>query len=71
MYQTRILSDKEIEEFNDKYNTNYSSILIKQENKNYFAIVDCDVKIRMYEKEVIDYFRRKSLIKYKLSIIKI
>ena len=57
MYQIRILSDKEIEEFNDKYNTNYSSILIKQENKNYFAIVDCDVKIRMYEKEVIDYFR--------------
>lgn len=57
MYRLRILNEKEVEEFNNKYNTNYSSILIKQENKNYFAIVDCDVKIRMYEKEVIDYFR--------------
>lgn len=57
MYRLRILNEKEIEEFNNKYNTNYSSILIKQENKKYFAIVECDVKIRMYEKEVIDYFR--------------
>lgn len=57
MYRLRILNEKEIEDFNNKYNTNYSSILIKQENKNYFAIVDCDIKIKMYPKEVIDYFR--------------
>ncbi len=57
MYQTRILNEKEIEEFNKKYNTHYSSILIKQENKKYYAIVECDVKIRMYEKEVINYFK--------------
>lgn len=57
MYRLRILNEKEIEEFNNKYNTNYSSIMIKQENKNYFAIVDCDIKIKMYPKEVINYFR--------------
>lgn len=56
MYQTRILNKKEVEGFNDKYNTNYSSILIKKESKKYYAIVDCDIKIKMYEKEVIDYF---------------
>lgn len=57
MFQTRILSKKEVEEFNDRYNTNYTSILIKQENKKYYAIVDCDIKIRMYEKEVLNYFK--------------
>ncbi len=57
MYQTRILNDREIEEFNKKYNTSYTSILIKQENKKYYAIVECDVKIKMYEKEVLNYFK--------------
>lgn len=57
MYRTRILNEQEVEEFNDKYNTNYTSIMIKQENKKYYAIVECDVKIRMYLKEVIDYFK--------------
>lgn len=57
MLKLRILNEKEIEEFNNKYNTNYNSILIKQENKKYYAIVDCDVKIRMYPKEVLDYLK--------------
>lgn len=57
MYKLRILNEKEIEDFNNKYNTNYSSIMIKQENRKYYAIVECDIKIKMYEKEVIDYFR--------------
>ncbi len=57
MYRTRILNEKEVEEFNNKHNTHYSSILLKQENKKYYAIVECDVKIKMYEKEVVDYFR--------------
>lgn len=57
MYRTRVLNEKEVEEFNTKYNTNYSSILIKQENKKYYAIVDCDIKIKMYEKEVLNYFK--------------
>lgn len=57
MYRTRILDEKEVEEFNNKYNTNYSSIMIKQKNRKYYAIVDCDIKIKMFEKEVINYFR--------------
>ncbi len=57
MYRTRILNEKEIEEFNNRYNTNYTSILIKQENRKYYAIVECDVKIKMYEKEVLNYFK--------------
>lgn len=57
MFRTRILNEKEIEKFNDKYNTKYSSIMIKQCGKKYYAIVECDVKIKMYEKEVIDYFK--------------
>lgn len=57
MYRLRILNDKEIEEFNNKYNTNYLSIMIKQESRSYYAIVDCDIKIKMYPKEVINYFR--------------
>ncbi|MCI8461237.1 MAG: hypothetical protein HFE81_07545 [Bacilli bacterium] len=56
MYRTRILNEQEVEEFNDKYNTNYTSIMIKQENKKYYAIVECDVKIKMCEKEVIELF---------------
>lgn len=54
--QLRILNEKEIEEFNKKYNTNYHSIHIKKQGKRYFAIVECDVKIKMYEKEVLNYF---------------
>lgn len=57
MYRTRILNEQEVEEFNDKYNTNYTSIMIKQENKKYYAIVECDVKIKMREKEVLNYFK--------------
>lgn len=56
MYRTRILNEEEVEKINNKYNTNYTSIILKQENKIYYAIVDCDVKIKMYEKEVLNYF---------------
>lgn len=57
MLKLRILNEKEIKEFNNKYNTDYNSIMIKQENKKYYAIVDCDVKIKMYEKEVLGYLK--------------
>lgn len=56
MYQTRILNDKEIQEFNEKYNTNYQSIIIKKRNNNYQAILDCSKKMKMYPKEVANYF---------------
>lgn len=57
MFQTRILNEKEVEEFNNKYNTNYTSIILKQENKKYYAVADCDIKIKMYSKEIINYFK--------------
>lgn len=56
MCRLRLLNDKEIEEFNNKHNTNYNSIMIKQCGKKYYAIVECDIKIKMYEKEVYQYF---------------
>lgn len=56
MYQTRILNEKEISEFNEKYNTNYQSIIIKKKNNNYQAILDCSKKMKMYSKEVANYF---------------
>lgn len=56
MYQTRILNEKEISEFNEKYNTNYQSIIIKKRNNNYQAILDCSKKMKMYSKEVANYF---------------
>lgn len=56
MYQTRILNEKEIQEFNEKYNTNYQSIIIKKRNNNYQAILDCSKKLKMYPKEVANYF---------------
>ena len=56
MYQTIILNEQEIEEFNKIYNTNYQSIIIKKRNKNYQAILDCSKKMKMYPKEVANYF---------------
>lgn len=56
MYQTRILNEKEIQEFNNKYNTNYQSIIIRKRNNSYQAILDCSKKIKMYPKEVLNYF---------------
>lgn len=56
MYQTRILNEKEVKEFNDKFNTDYQIIHIKKENNKYYGIFDCSKKVKMYPKEVISYF---------------
>lgn len=56
MQQLRILNDIEVSEFNKKFNTNYHSIMIKRNGNKYHAIVESDIKIKMYEKEVINYF---------------
>ena len=56
MQQLRISNDIEVSEFNKKFNTNYHSIMIKRNGSKYHAIVESDIKIKMYEKEVINYF---------------
>lgn len=56
MQKVRILNRKEVEEINKLYNTSLYSIMIKQENDNYYAIIDCDLKIKVFRKEVEKYF---------------
>ncbi len=56
MQRVRILNRREVEEINKLYNTSLYSIMIKQENDNYYAIVDCDLKIKVFRKEVEKYF---------------
>lgn len=57
MYRFRILSEKEVEAFNKKNNTNYYSIHIEQENNKFYMIIDCDIKIETTKKEVLDYLK--------------
>ena len=56
MYQTRILNDKEVLEFNNKYNTDYKIIHIRQRNNKFYAILDCDTRLELKPKEVLNYF---------------
>ena len=56
MYQTRILNDKEVKEFNNRFNTDYQIIHIKQCNNKYYAYVDCKKKYELKKKEVLNYF---------------
>lgn len=56
MQRVRILNRREVEEINKLYNTSLYSIMIKQENDNYYAIIDCDLKIKVFRKEVEKYF---------------
>ena len=56
MYQTRILNDNEVKEFNTKFNTNYQVIHIKQKGKKYYAYVDCKEIHELKKKEALNYF---------------
>ncbi len=56
MYQTRRLNDEEITKINEIYDTDYKVILIQKKKKKYYAILDCDEKIEVKEKEVANYF---------------
>lgn len=56
MYRTCILNEKQVEEFNKIYNTNLISIMIQQQGNKYYAILDCDSKIKAFRKEVEKYF---------------
>lgn len=53
--QLRILNDEEIKEFNKNYNVNFKSVMIKQENNKFYAILDCALKIKIYKSEAIKY----------------
>lgn len=56
MQQIRVLNEKEVADFNNKFNTDYQIIHIKKSGNNYYAIADCDTKFKVYEKEVVNYF---------------
>ena len=56
MYQTRILNEQEIEDFNRKFNTDYKVIHIRQRGKKYFAYLDCSIEILLRQKEALNYF---------------
>lgn len=58
MQRTRILNEKEVKEYNEKYGRNFHSIMIQQIGDNFFAIVDCDIKIKLYKKEALNYFNK-------------
>ena len=56
MYKTRILNEKEVAEFNKKYNVQYQIIHIKQRRNKFYAILDLKKILPLKEKEVISYF---------------
>ena len=56
MYQTRRLNDEEITKINEIYDIDYKVTLIQKKQKKYYAILDCDEKIEVKEKEVANYF---------------
>lgn len=55
MYRTCILNEWQVEDFNQIYNTNLTSIMIQQKGSEYYAILDCDIKIELHEKEIMKY----------------
>lgn len=57
MQRTYILNKAEVEEFNRIYNTNLYSIMIQQVGNQYYAILDCDIKKKIYKKEAMRYFK--------------
>lgn len=56
MYQTRILNEQEVREFNERFNTNYQVIHIQKKKNKYYAVLDCDCKIELRQKEALNYF---------------
>lgn len=57
MQRTYIFNKAEVEEFNRIYNTNLYSIMIQQVGNQYYAILDCDIKKKIYKKEAMRYFK--------------
>lgn len=56
MYQTRILNEKEVKEFNEKFDTNYQIVFVQQKKNKYYVVLDCDTTIELRQKEALNYF---------------
>lgn len=56
MQRVRILNRREVEEINELYNTNLYSIMIQQVGNKYYAILECDLKVKLLKKEALKYF---------------
>ncbi len=56
MYQTRILNEKEVKEFNERFNTNYQIVFVQQKKNKYYVVLDCDTTIELRQKEALNYF---------------
>ena len=56
MYQTRILNEKEVKEFNERFNTNYQIVFVQQKKNKYYVVLDCDTTIEIRQKEALYYF---------------
>lgn len=56
MYRACILNKEQVAEINRVYDTNLTSIIIKQVGNKYYAILDCDVKQKICIKEAMKYF---------------
>ena len=56
MYQTRILNEKEVKEFNERFNTNYQIVFVQQKKNKYYVVLDCDTTIEIRQKEALNYF---------------
>ena len=58
MYQMRILNKEEIKEFNKNYSVDFESVMIKQEGNKFYAILDCDLKVKLYKSEAMRYLMK-------------
>lgn len=56
MQRVRILNRREVEEINELYNTNLYSIMIQQVGNKYYAILECDLKVKLLKEEALKYF---------------
>ena len=56
MYQTRILNEKEVKEFNERFYTNYQIVFVQQKKNKYYVVLDCDTTIELRQKEALNYF---------------
>ena len=54
----RILNKEEIKEFNKNYSVDFESVMIKQEGNKFYAILDCDLKVKLYKSEAMRYLMK-------------